>query len=60
MMPDLKSAEEPQDDWLPQTAAEKQSVRLELENILHDPLFLASKRYPNLLRYVVEDYFWQR
>jgi hypothetical protein len=41
--------------WIPQTVAEKRLVRRELENILRDPLFMASKRYPTFLRYVVEE-----
>jgi hypothetical protein len=42
-------------DWFPQTDSEKRLVWGELQNILSDPLFLASKRYPSLLRYVVEE-----
>jgi hypothetical protein len=54
-MPGKKSAEQPHRDWIPKTDAEKYLVRRELENILRDPLFMTGKRYPNLLRYVVEE-----
>jgi hypothetical protein len=54
-MSDQKPAEQPPDDWVAQTDAEKDMVRNELARILRDPLFLASKRYPGLLRYVVEE-----
>jgi hypothetical protein len=54
-MPEQNSDEHPENSWIPQTVAEKRLVRNELENILRDPLFLASKRYPTFLRYVVEE-----
>jgi len=40
--------------WFPETAAERAAVHRQLERILASPLFKNSKRYPNLLRYVVE------
>ncbi len=40
--------------WLPETEAERQAIREQLERILRSSLFKNSKRYPNLLRYVVE------
>src|SRR6202047_727259 len=36
------------------TEAERDAIRKQLERILANPLFRNSKRYPNLLRYVVE------
>lgn len=40
--------------WHPSTASERQLVRSQLERILSDGRFTASKRYPQLLRYIVE------
>lgn len=40
--------------WTPQEPEDRASVREELERIISSPLFANSKRYPNLLRYVVE------
>lgn len=40
--------------WHPQTEAERQQIRDQLKNLLVSPHFANSKRYPNLLRYVVE------
>jgi len=37
-----------------ETDAERNAIQAQLERILTDPLFRNSKRYPNLLRYVVE------
>ena len=39
---------------MPETEAERKAIREQLERILSSPLFKNSKRYPNLLRYVVE------
>ncbi len=36
------------------TEAEREAIRQQLERMLANPLFKNSKRYPNLLRYVVE------
>jgi len=40
--------------WHPKTESDKQIVRSQLERIVSDERFTASKRYPGLLRYVVE------
>ena len=40
--------------WHPETAGERQLVRSQLEKIVNDSRFAASKRYPQLLRYIVE------
>jgi hypothetical protein len=40
--------------WLPETEGERSAVRDQLERVLVSPLFKNSKRYPNLLRFVVE------
>jgi hypothetical protein len=40
--------------WHPRTEGERQLVRSQLEKIVSDARFTASKRYPSLLRYIVE------
>lgn len=40
--------------WHPKTESEKQFVRAQLERLVSDRLFTASKRYPSMLRYIVE------
>jgi hypothetical protein len=40
--------------FVPQTPEECNTIRQELERILSSPLFQNSRRYPNLLRYVVD------
>ena len=40
--------------WHPRTETERQLVRSQLEKIVSDGRFAASKRYPYLLRYIVE------
>jgi hypothetical protein len=40
--------------WVPESDAERKAIREQLERILANPLFTHSKRYPSLLRYVVE------
>src|SRR5271156_5538407 len=40
--------------WHPKTERERQLVRSQLEKIVSDGRFTASKRYPCLLRYIVE------
>jgi hypothetical protein len=40
--------------WIPETEGERRAIRDQLERILASPLFKNSKRYPNLLRFVVE------
>lgn len=39
---------------IPETEAERSAIREQLQRILASPLFKNSKRYPNLLRFVVE------
>src|SRR5579863_1427847 len=41
--------------WLPNNEAERRTVREQLERVLASPLFANSKRYPALLRFVVEE-----
>mgnify|MGYP006878086879 FL=1 len=41
--------------WLPETDAERDAIRQELERILASELFANSKRYPSLLKYIVEE-----
>jgi len=40
--------------WIPQTDEEREAVRAQLERILESPQFRISRRYPSLLRHVVE------
>jgi hypothetical protein len=40
--------------WQPQTAADREAIFAQLESLLAHPLFSQSKRYPALLRFVVE------
>ena len=40
--------------WTPESEAERNAIREQLERILSSPLFRKSKRFPNLLRFVVE------
>jgi hypothetical protein len=40
--------------WHPRTEGERQLVRSQLEKLVSDGRFAASKRYPYLLRYIVE------
>jgi hypothetical protein len=40
--------------WHPKTESERQLVHAQLERIVGDPRFAASKRYPQLLRFIVE------
>jgi len=42
------------DAWRSETASQRQLVRSQLEKIVSDGRFTASKRYPQLLRYIVE------
>jgi hypothetical protein len=50
----ISSSDEPKSDWRPQSESEKQLVLSQMERLLRDPHFRSSKRYPTLLRYVVE------
>jgi hypothetical protein len=40
--------------WVPETETERTAIREQLERILASSLFKNSRRYPNLLRFVVE------
>ncbi len=40
--------------WWPKTDAERESVNQQLDRILNSSVFRSSKRYPALLRYIVE------
>src|SRR3972149_11489152 len=42
------------DNWTPQGEAERDAVQKQLEHLLAHPLFRNSKRYPNLLKHIVE------
>jgi hypothetical protein len=42
------------DGWHPQTQQERDAVLRELQTVLASPHFAASKRYPALLKYIVE------
>jgi hypothetical protein len=44
-----------QEMWCPQSAEERDTVLRELQSIVDSPYFCNSKRYPALLRYVVEN-----
>src|SRR5580698_9555013 len=50
----MPSAESVTGAWHPKTESERQLVRSQLERIVSDSRFTASKRYPSLLRYIVE------
>jgi hypothetical protein len=52
--PPAQSEGAAQGSWFPETEAEKKAIQEQLERILYSPLFKNSKRYPSLLRYVVE------
>ena len=41
-------------DWIPVTEADRRAVRNQLERMLASPLFRNSRRYPSLLRFLVE------
>ena len=41
--------------WYPQTPEELRAVREQLEKLVSDPLFSQSRRYPSVLRRIVED-----
>lgn len=50
----MASAEAMTGAWHPQTESERELVRAQLERIVSDERFTASKRYPALFRYIVE------
>jgi hypothetical protein len=43
------------DGWHPQTQQERDAILRELQAVLASPHFAASKRYPALLKYIVEN-----
>jgi hypothetical protein len=49
-----KQVRVPLEPWFPDTEAEKSSVLAQLDLLVAHPLFFQSKRYPALLRFVVE------
>ncbi len=51
---DSRSSRATLQPWVPQSRAEKDAVLAQLELLLAHPLFFQSKRYPVLLRFVVE------
>ena len=56
-MPELSGNEQTDiatDGWHPQTQQERDAVLRELQTVLASPHFAASKRYPALLKYIVE------
>jgi hypothetical protein len=50
----MSSLESAEGEWRPGSEAEKQQVRDQLKKLLASSHFLSSQRYPNLLRFVVE------
>ena len=50
----MTSTDQVQDRWRPESDAERQQVREQLHRLLASHSFQSSKRYPNLLRFVVE------
>jgi len=50
----MNSSKEPLKAWQPQTMEDRDAIRRELQEILASPHFCNSKRYPALLRHVVE------
>lgn len=50
----MGSTRPPATRHVPYSETERDAIRKQLERILANPLFKHSKRYPNLLRYVVE------
>lgn len=50
----MLQADQHSGNWVPETEPDRQAVHDELERMLQNPLFSNSKRYPVLLRYLVE------
>ena len=50
----IEQIESPVSSWMPETQAERNAIREQLERLLANPLFKHSRRYPSMLRYVVE------
>jgi hypothetical protein len=51
----MNRAHATRDSWHPQTKQDRDAILQELEAILASPHFCNSKRYPTLLRYIVEN-----
>src|SRR5580704_10049732 len=43
------------DAWRPKTSHDREAILLELQEVLASPHFCNSKRYPALLKYIVEN-----
>src|ERR1700760_4514057 len=43
------------DAWRPKTSQDREAILLELQEVLASPHFCNSKRYPALLKYIVEN-----
>src|SRR5580704_5676395 len=50
----MSRANATRDAWHPQTREDREAILLELEHVLSSQHFSNSKRYPALLRYIVE------
>lgn len=50
----MSTAEEIENSWRPETESDRHLVLAQLEELLSGPYFRNSKRYPGLLRFVVE------
>ena len=53
-LPDASASRATLEPWAPQSAADREAILAQLELLLTHPLFSQSKRYPALLRFVVE------
>jgi hypothetical protein len=53
-IPGPRSARATLEPWVPQSQADKAAILAQLDLLLAHPLFFQSKRYPALLRFVVE------
>jgi hypothetical protein len=53
-IPSLRPSRATLEPWVPQTQADREVILSQLELLLAHPLFFQSKRYPALLRFVVE------
>ena len=50
----IEQIESPVSSWVPETQGERDAIREQLERLLANTLFKHSRRYPSMLRYVVE------
>src|SRR5260370_32776366 len=50
----MEQIESPVSSWMPETQAERNATREQLEGLRANPLSKQSRRYPSMLRYVVE------